>query len=58
MRKPIAGRDLLAECRVLKLGRVLAVAEALIFSDGQDQPVARSSMTYAIPPKPRESSLL
>lgn len=51
MRKPQAGRDLLAECRVLKLGRVLAVAEALIYSDGSPQPVARCSMTYSIPPR-------
>lgn len=51
MRKPEAGRDLLAECRLLKLGRVLAVGEALIFSEGVDQPVARCSMTYSIPPK-------
>lgn len=51
MRKPAAGRDLLAECRLLKLGRVLAVAEALIFSDGGQDPVARCSMTYSIPPK-------
>ncbi len=51
MRKPAAGRDLLAECRVLKLGRQLAVAEALIRSDGAFDPVARCSMTYAIPPK-------
>ena len=50
MRKPAAGRDLRAECRVLKLGRSLAVAEAMIFSDGQPDPVARCSMTYAIPP--------
>lgn len=51
MRKPEAGRDLLAHCRILKLGRVLAVGEALIFSDGQDRPVARCSMTYSIPPE-------
>lgn len=51
MRKPAAGRDLLAECRVLKLGRVLAVAEALIYSDGSPEPVARCSMTYSIPPQ-------
>ncbi|MFC3168383.1 PaaI family thioesterase [Paracoccus fontiphilus] len=51
MRKPAAGRDLLAECRILKLGRSLAVAEALIFPDGGADPVARCSMTYAIPPK-------
>lgn len=51
MRKPAAGRDLLAECRVLKLGRVLAVADALIFSEGQGEAVARCAMTYSIPPK-------
>ncbi|RJK99463.1 PaaI family thioesterase [Paracoccus aestuarii] len=51
MRKPVAGVDLLAECRVLKLGRVLAVADALIHSEGLDEPVARCSMTYSIPPK-------
>ena len=51
MRKPEAGRDLLAECRILKLGRVLAVGDVLIRSDGMDQPVARCSMTYSIPPK-------
>ncbi|WP_411837425.1 PaaI family thioesterase [Paracoccus sp. ME4] len=50
MRKPAAGVDLLADCRLLKLGRVLAVADALIRSEGQDQPVARCSMTYSIPP--------
>lgn len=51
MRKPEAGRDLLAECRILKLGRVLAVGEALIYSEGGDEPVARCSMTYSIPPE-------
>ncbi|WP_299844174.1 PaaI family thioesterase [uncultured Paracoccus sp.] len=51
MRKPESGRDLLARCRLLKLGRVLAVGDALIYSDGQEAPVARSSMTYSIPPK-------
>lgn len=58
MRKPEAGRDLLAECRILKLGRSLAVAEALIFSEGAAQPVARCSMTYSIPPKKPENSAL
>ncbi|WP_347140857.1 PaaI family thioesterase [Paracoccus sp. SSK6] len=56
MRKPAAGGELLAECRILKLGRSLAVAEALIFSDGGADPVARCSMTYSIPPKRPENS--
>ncbi|EAQ26563.1 MULTISPECIES: PaaI family thioesterase [unclassified Roseovarius] len=51
MRKPVAGVDLIAECRLLKLGRVLAVGEVLIFSDGMTAPVARASLTYSIPPK-------
>ena len=50
MRKPAAGVDLIAECRLLKLGRVLAVGEVLIFSEGGKSPVARASLTYSIPP--------
>ena len=51
MRKPAAGVDLIAQARVLKLGKVLAVGDVLIFSAGQAAPVARASLTYAIPPK-------
>ena len=51
MRKPAAEKDLLCEVRLLKLGRSLAVGDALIFSDGQDAPVARATMTYSIPPQ-------
>ncbi|AZV78331.1 PaaI family thioesterase [Parasedimentitalea marina] len=50
MRKPVAGVDLLATCRLLKLGRSLAVCDILIHSAGQSEPVARASMTYSIPP--------
>jgi uncharacterized protein (TIGR00369 family) len=53
MRKPAAGADLLAEARLLKLGRVLAVGDVLIFSEGQAAPVARASLTYSIPPQGR-----
>lgn len=51
MRKPAAGADLIAECRLLKLGRVLAVGDVLITSEGTDAPVARASLTYSIPPE-------
>lgn len=51
MRKPAAGVDLIAEARLLKLGRVLAVGDVLIRSDGMEAPVARASMTYSVPPK-------
>jgi len=51
MRKPAAETDLICECRLLKLGKVLAVGDALIFSEGDPKPVARANMTYSIPPK-------
>lgn len=50
LRKPEGGKDLIAECRLLKLGRTLAVGDVLIYSVGSDRPVARASMTYSIPP--------
>ena len=51
MRKPAANRDLIAEARILKLGRVLAVGDVLFRSEGQSEPVARASLTYSIPPR-------
>ncbi len=51
MRKPTAGRDVIAQARVLKLGRVLAVGDVLLFSDGGTDPVARAGLTYSIPPR-------
>lgn len=50
MRKPKPETDLLAEARLLKLGRVLAVGDVLIHSEGVIDPVARASLTYSIPP--------
>ncbi|WP_375262281.1 PaaI family thioesterase [Palleronia sp.] len=51
MRKPAAATDLVAEARLLKLGRVLAVGDVLIHSEGTEVPVARASLTYSIPPR-------
>lgn len=50
MRKPAAGANLRAETRILKLGKVLAVGDVLIYSEGMDAPVARAGLTYSIPP--------
>ena len=50
LRKPEA-RDLIAECRLLKLGKRLAVGEVAIRSDGVDEPVAHVTSTYSIPSK-------
>jgi len=48
LRKPEA-RDLIAECRLLKLGKRLATGEVTIRSDGMDEPVAHATSTYSIP---------
>ena len=50
MRKPAADADMLCQTRLLKLGRVLAVGDAMLFREGQDAPVAPASLTYSIPP--------
>jgi len=51
MRKPAAGRDLIAKATIHKLGRVLAVGDVVIYSEGLDKMVARASLTYSIPPR-------
>jgi len=43
--------DVIAECRVLKLGKRLAVLEVTLFSDGEDDPIAHATGTYSIPPR-------
>lgn len=49
MRKPAAGVDLLADVRLLKLGRALAVGDVGLRSDGSDALVARATLTYSRP---------
>lgn len=50
MRRPAAGTDLLATAYLLKLGRVLAVGDVHIRSEGAPDIVARATVTYSIPP--------
>jgi acyl-coenzyme A thioesterase PaaI-like protein len=49
MRKPAADRRIVGACRLLKLGRTLAVGEVTLYSEGQPEPVAHAVGTYAIP---------
>lgn len=51
MRKPALNRDLIADVTLLKLGRVLAVGDVLIRSEGESAVVCRATMTYSIPPR-------
>ena len=49
LRRPKAA-DVLAEARIIKLGRRLAYGEVMVYSDGDDDPVAHVTGTYSIPP--------
>ncbi len=48
LRKP-AQRALIADCRLLRLGRRLAVGEVIITSEGETDIVCHATGTYAIP---------
>ena len=50
LRKPVADKDILGVCKILKLGKSLAVGEVTIYSEGDDRPIAHSVGTYSIPP--------
>lgn len=50
LRKPASG-DLVAECRLLKLGRRLAVGEVAITALGNEDLVCHATGTYSIPPR-------
>lgn len=56
LRKPAADAAIVAQCRLLKLGRSLAVGEVSLYSEGQAEPVAHAVGTYAIPPAARISA--
>ncbi|HXI92760.1 MAG TPA: PaaI family thioesterase [Blastocatellia bacterium] len=50
LRKPEQS-DVIAECRLLKLGKRLAVGEVTMYSEGDNAPVAHATVTYSIPPE-------
>lgn len=43
--------DVISKCRVMKLGKRLAVLEVTLFSEGNDDPIAHATGTYSIPPR-------
>ena len=54
LRKP-APRDLIAEARLIKLGKRLAVGEVSIRQDGEEDLVSHATATYSIPPRQQDS---
>lgn len=51
LRKPDGQRNLIGECRLIKVGKALVVGEVWVYSEGQQEPVAHVTGTYSIPPK-------
>ena len=48
LRKP-GQADLIADAKLMKVGKRLAVGEVTIYSDSSDEPVAHVTSTYSIP---------
>lgn len=51
LRKPAAGQDIRAVCKLIKVGRALVVGEVYLYSIGLEEPIAHVTGTYSIPPK-------
>ena len=50
LRKPAATGRILGVCKLMKVGRSLAVGEVWLYSEGISDPVAHVVGTYSIPP--------
>lgn len=51
LRKPEAGRRIIAQCQLMKVGKTLAIGEVSLYSEGLPDAVAHVVGTYAIPPQ-------
>lgn len=51
LRKPSAEKAVVGVCKLLKLGKTLAVGEVALYSEGDAEPVAHVVGTYSIPRK-------
>jgi acyl-coenzyme A thioesterase PaaI-like protein len=49
MRKPAGDKAIIGVCKLMKVGRTLAVGEVALYSEGSEEPVAHVVGTYAIP---------
>jgi len=51
LRRPAGGKAVIAVCRLLRVGRSMAVGEVALYSEGEDEPVAHATGSYALPAK-------
>jgi len=47
--RPAPPGDVVAEAQLHRVGRRLATGDVLVYADGQDEPVALATVTYALP---------
>ena len=53
LRKPQAETDIIATTKILKISKQLAVVDVYLYSENDENMVARASMTYSLPPIPQ-----
>jgi acyl-coenzyme A thioesterase PaaI-like protein len=51
LRKPVANKTIIGVCKLMKVGKVLAVGEVSLYSERTAEPVAHVVGTYSIPPR-------
>ena len=51
LRRPKPSHEILAQSRLLKLGKSLVVGEVFIYSGSDPDPIAHATATYSIPPQ-------
>lgn len=51
LRKPAGDKPIVAECKLIKVGKTLVVGEVTLYSQGTPQPVAHVVGTYSLPPR-------
>ena len=51
LRKPAADKDIIGHCKLVKVGRTLVMGEVMLYSRGDERPVAQVMGTYALPAK-------
>jgi acyl-coenzyme A thioesterase PaaI-like protein len=56
LRKPAADKDIVGHCKLVKVGRTLVMGEVMLYSRGDERPVAQVMGTYALPAKTKAPS--
>src|SRR5215467_7832953 len=58
LRKPVSNKSIVGVCKLMKVGKALAVGEVYLYSEGTSEPVAHVVGTYSIPPRAPAATIL